>query len=226
MLDWDAAKYHRVSDPQLAWARTVAVRLQPAPGERILDVGCGTGRLTSEIAARPGIVVVGLDRSAAMLTEATRGHRLPYVQADGTALPFAGTLRRGVQRRHLSLDPRSRSVVRQPVRRVEAGGTAGRPVRGREQSATPVRPGAPAAGIAALQGMVRVLVGPLVIRGSRRDRGAAGPRRVHRDRRVAGVGADHVRRRDGVRGVHRRASACGTISIGCRSPSARASSPT
>jgi len=91
MADWDAAKYHRVSDPQLAWARTVAVRLQPAPGERILDVGCGTGRLTSEIAARPGIVVVGLDRSAAMLTEARRGHRLPYVQADGTALPFAGS---------------------------------------------------------------------------------------------------------------------------------------
>jgi trans-aconitate 2-methyltransferase len=90
MSDWDAAKYHRISDPQLAWARTVAGRLQPVPGERILDIGCGTGRLTAEIAATPGIVVIGLDRSSAMLAEAIKGHRLPYVLGDGAALPFAG----------------------------------------------------------------------------------------------------------------------------------------
>jgi trans-aconitate 2-methyltransferase len=90
MSDWDAAKYHRLSDPQLAWARTVAVRLQPTRGERILDIGCGTGRLTAEIAATPGIVVVGLDRSSAMLIEALKGPRLPYVLGDGAALPFAG----------------------------------------------------------------------------------------------------------------------------------------
>jgi trans-aconitate 2-methyltransferase len=70
MSDWDAAKYHRISDPQLAWGRTVAARLAPVSGERILDLGCGTGRLTEEIAATPGIFVVGLDRSAAMLQEA------------------------------------------------------------------------------------------------------------------------------------------------------------
>jgi ubiquinone/menaquinone biosynthesis C-methylase UbiE len=46
MSDWDAAKYHRISDPQLAWGRAVAARLAPVAGERILDVGCGTGGLT------------------------------------------------------------------------------------------------------------------------------------------------------------------------------------
>ena len=78
MSDWDAAKYHRISDPQLAWGRTVAARLAPVAGERILDLGCGTGRLTEEIAATPGIFVAGLDRSAAMLQEAvsrSRYHR-------------------------------------------------------------------------------------------------------------------------------------------------------
>ena len=70
MSDWDAAKYHRISDPQLAWGRAVAARLTPVAGNRILDLGCGTGRLTEEIARTPGIRVVGLDRSAAMLREA------------------------------------------------------------------------------------------------------------------------------------------------------------
>ena len=63
MSDWDGAKYHRISDPQMAWGRAVAARLAPSKGERILDLGCGTGRLTAEIARTPGIRVVGLDRS-------------------------------------------------------------------------------------------------------------------------------------------------------------------
>ena len=110
MSDWDAARYHRISDPQVAWGRTIAARLAPVAGERILDLGCGTGRLTEEIASTPGIFVVGLDRSAAMLQEAAarqlhRGQTpisdswgrtpvldayggLAYVRADGSALPF------------------------------------------------------------------------------------------------------------------------------------------
>jgi trans-aconitate 2-methyltransferase len=94
MTDWDAGKYHRISDPQLAWGRAVARRLVLQPRDRILDIGCGTGRLTSEIGAQPGILVVGLDHSAAMLEEAARqsaGMAKPpiYVRGDGAALPFA-----------------------------------------------------------------------------------------------------------------------------------------
>ncbi len=93
MAEWDAARYHRISDPQLAWGRTVAARLRPVAGECILDVGCGTGRLTAEIATTPGVLVVGLDASAAMLAEAgTRTFDRPvmYVRGDTLALPFAG----------------------------------------------------------------------------------------------------------------------------------------
>lgn len=45
--------------------------LAPRPGERILDLGCGTGQLTAQI-AESGASVVGLDNSSAMVDEARR----------------------------------------------------------------------------------------------------------------------------------------------------------
>ena len=71
MSDWDAERYHRVSNPQLEWGRRVLRRLAPQPGERVLDIGCGTGRLTAELVAALGEgMVVAVDRSEAMLREA------------------------------------------------------------------------------------------------------------------------------------------------------------
>jgi trans-aconitate methyltransferase len=104
-MDWDAERYHRVSNPQLEWGRRVLRRLAPQPGERVLDIGCGTGRLTAELVAALGEgTVVAVDRSDAMLREASaqalapqRPHRLHehngrvrtcFVRADGAALPF------------------------------------------------------------------------------------------------------------------------------------------
>jgi trans-aconitate 2-methyltransferase len=105
MTDWDAERYHRLSNPQFGWGRRVLERLAPGPGERVLDLGCGTGRLTAELHAAIGDgIVVGVDRSAAMLREAAAQqywHRGPHaleasplpsrvylVRADGTHLPF------------------------------------------------------------------------------------------------------------------------------------------
>jgi trans-aconitate 2-methyltransferase len=92
MSDWDAEKYHRVSDPQHGWGLRVLERLAPKYGERILDIGCGTGRLTAAIAGEaPESVVIATDRSGAMLREARK--QFPdvadFVQADGMRLPFA-----------------------------------------------------------------------------------------------------------------------------------------
>lgn len=71
----------------------VLERLATARGERILDIGCGTGRLTSEIAARSSTTVVGMDRSWSMLAEATRSSsgRITFAQADAMHLPFCGS---------------------------------------------------------------------------------------------------------------------------------------
>ena len=44
-----------------------------APGERVLDIGCGTGRTTHAAAGRaPGGAAVGIDLSAVMLDVARR----------------------------------------------------------------------------------------------------------------------------------------------------------
>ena len=43
--------------------------LAPRPGERVLDLGCGTGHLTARI-AEAGADVVGIDASAEMVEQA------------------------------------------------------------------------------------------------------------------------------------------------------------
>jgi trans-aconitate 2-methyltransferase len=95
MSDWDATRYHRISAPQFDWGQRVIARLKPQAGERILDLGCGTGRLTEDIrAAVNGGQVVGLDRSGSMLSVARAtpvedtGRPVAYVQASGDAIPF------------------------------------------------------------------------------------------------------------------------------------------
>ena len=95
MGDWNAAQYHRVSDPQHGWGIRVLDRLAPKSGERILDIGCGTGRLTSQIPQRAaGADVAALDRSHAMLLQARLHYAdaAHYAQADGVRLPFADGL--------------------------------------------------------------------------------------------------------------------------------------
>ena len=92
--DWNATAYHRISNPHMTWGRPVLARLPLAGTERVLDVGSGTGRLTSELADRlPHGCVVAVDRSAPMLSVAReslrrQGGRCAFVRADAAALPF------------------------------------------------------------------------------------------------------------------------------------------
>jgi trans-aconitate methyltransferase len=132
MTDWDASRYHRVSDPQFDWGQRVIARLRPAAGERILDLGCGTGRLTQEIQravpAGPPPRVVGLDRSGAMLAVAratvatgafsttTPAGTVSIAAGEMSALPLAGDTR--------PVAPGTWPVKRGPVPLVQADGAA------------------------------------------------------------------------------------------------------
>ena len=70
------------------WRRRAASAIHVEPGDRVLDLGCGTGKLGDLLADRAE--VVGIDLSHAMLAHARRdlGHRMSFVQGSAYQLPF------------------------------------------------------------------------------------------------------------------------------------------
>jgi trans-aconitate 2-methyltransferase len=93
--DWDAATYDRVASPQARWGAAVLDRLPLRGDERVVDAGCGSGRVTELLAERlPDGSVVALDGSPAMVEGARArlarfGDRIEYVIADlGQPIPL------------------------------------------------------------------------------------------------------------------------------------------
>ena len=79
---WDPDRYDGDHAFVYEYGEDVVGLLAPAAGERVLDLGCGTGHLTAEIAAS-GAEVVGMDRSAEMLETARTAHPdLRFVRGD------------------------------------------------------------------------------------------------------------------------------------------------
>ena len=93
MTEWNASEYARISALQANMAREVLALLDLKGTERVLDVGCGNGKTTAEIAARiPQGSVVGVDASADMIAfAANHGAVHPNLQfavADARQLPY------------------------------------------------------------------------------------------------------------------------------------------
>lgn len=85
---WNAALYDEKHSFVWKMAAGLIEMLEAKPGERILDIGCGTGHLTSQIAAT-GAHVTGIDRSAEMIEQARTAHpALHFEVADARELSF------------------------------------------------------------------------------------------------------------------------------------------
>jgi trans-aconitate methyltransferase len=87
-VTWDAGRYESECDFVHERAGDLVDLLDPAPGERVLDVGCGTGHLTAEIDRRAD-GAIGADSAPDMLATAREKHPgTAFVRADARALPF------------------------------------------------------------------------------------------------------------------------------------------
>jgi trans-aconitate methyltransferase len=85
---WDAHLYDAKHAFVWQHAKGVVELLSPQTGERILDLGCGTGALAAEVASR-GAEVMGVDRSIEMIDKARR--KFPAIRfevCDARKLPF------------------------------------------------------------------------------------------------------------------------------------------
>lgn len=81
---WDPESYKRWAAYVPELGRDLMGLLDPRPGERVLDLGCGEGTLTAHMATC-GCSVLGVDRDAGFV-KATRQRGLSALQADARRL--------------------------------------------------------------------------------------------------------------------------------------------
>jgi len=89
---WDTEAYAANGRFVANLASDVVALLNPQPGEEILDLGCGDGALTEQLAAT-GAIVIGVDASPNMLAAARQrnldsARGLTFAHHDATALPY------------------------------------------------------------------------------------------------------------------------------------------
>lgn len=85
--DWNSSRYAQNARFVSDLGQPVLELLNPQPGERILDLGCGDGALTEKLVAA-GAQVVGIDASADMI-EASRNRGLDARVMDACNLTFS-----------------------------------------------------------------------------------------------------------------------------------------
>ena len=74
-FEFDGEKYKRASGQQKAWGKGLISELELAGYESILDLGCGDGALTTELAEHvPDGFVLGIDASENMIATARKNH--------------------------------------------------------------------------------------------------------------------------------------------------------
>jgi len=91
-LDWNLGRYERVAEQFLPAARVVVEHAAPKPGERVVDVGCGTGN-AALLAAAVGARVIGVDPASRLLEvartdAAARGLDAEFADGNAADLPL------------------------------------------------------------------------------------------------------------------------------------------
>jgi trans-aconitate 2-methyltransferase len=90
---WDPDRYHRFAEARSRPLHDLLHLVEPRPGGRLLDLGCGSGELTIAAVQATGVAeAVGVDSSAAMLRAAASigDPRVHFVQGDLSAPEVPG----------------------------------------------------------------------------------------------------------------------------------------
>lgn len=119
---WDAERYDEKHAFVYQKAKGLVDLLAPEEGERILDLGCGTGALTAEIAAR-GAEILGVDQSEEMIAQAKKKYpELRFVVSDARALEFEGEFDAVFSNAVLHWIPEADQVIAGVARALRRGG--------------------------------------------------------------------------------------------------------
>ena len=130
MTDWSGRDYEEVSDLQRAMINDARTALDFAPDDWVLDIGCGDGFLTRDVANLvPAGCAVGADASPRMITAANNaaviGTSGPYfVVADARSLPFAAAFDAAVSFNALHWVPEQARALGQLASVLKHGGRA------------------------------------------------------------------------------------------------------
>ena len=88
-MPWDPALYEKFRDERYAPFIDLCALIEPRPGMRVIDLGCGTGELTARLADMlPESDVFGIDSSAEMLRKSAQ-HARPGVHFEQRAIENA-----------------------------------------------------------------------------------------------------------------------------------------
>lgn len=92
MFDWSDGHYERTAGTLVRAAERIVAAAELQPGERVLDVGCGTGN-AAIVAARAGARVTGIDPARRLVEIAVaraegEGVSATFREGDALAIPF------------------------------------------------------------------------------------------------------------------------------------------
>ncbi len=91
-MEWGAGRYERIAQQLLPAAEVVVDRAAPRPGDRVVDVGCGTGN-AALLAAERGAIVTGVDPAERLIDVAaaeaeSRGLDATFVVGEAAEMPL------------------------------------------------------------------------------------------------------------------------------------------
>ena len=90
-MEWGAGRYERIAEQLLGAAEVVVEQATPREGERVVDIGCGTGN-AALLAAERGATVTGVDPAQRLLdvaacTAAERGLNATFTIGEAADIP-------------------------------------------------------------------------------------------------------------------------------------------